>query len=98
MTTSNLIKERIQLLEAVNELWKTLLPGAPIPSQQQFDLWLDLHTPESLVKAIKGTARKRNSLNGQMSLEYLVRYCSKAANSAKTYSSGQAMQIQAVRP
>jgi len=59
------------------ELWKKLLGDAP--SEEQFDFWARLHTPEVVRQAILKTMGKNLSLGKKMDLDYKVRFTSKVA-------------------
>lgn len=88
MTQYQQLQERAETISALNKVWSIFLAGSQVPTSIQFDKWLDLHTPETMMQAIKATAKKREKLNGEMSLEYMVRYCSSVANNAKRRARG----------
>lgn len=83
MTLLNKIQQRIDGLTALRKFWGAVLSETEVPEGRQFDIWLSMHKPERIMDAIRATARKRARLNGEMSLEYMIRYCSRAANSAR---------------
>jgi hypothetical protein len=56
-------------------LWKKLLGDAP--SEEQFDFWERLHTPEVVQQAILKTMGKNLALGKKMDLDYKVRFASK---------------------
>jgi hypothetical protein len=57
------------------ELWRGLLGTAP--ADEQFTVWVALHSPEVVRQAILKTAAKDLSLGRAMSLDYKVRFASK---------------------
>lgn len=57
------------------ELWATML-GTP-PSEEQFTVWLALHSPEIVRQGIIRTAAKNLSLGKTMDSDYRIRFASK---------------------
>ena len=83
------IEKRREEVNALCNFWQSLLPEFS-PGAQQMRVWLDLHTFDRMVSAIEKTAAKSAKLNGAMSLEHSVRFCSKVANTRKTEQEAQA--------
>jgi hypothetical protein len=86
MTPSELktqVQQRHEECEALKELWLSLMPGI-CPDAKQFAVWLSLHPLERVVYGTNRTASKFAKLNGEMTLEHAVRFCSKVANTLKT--------------
>ena len=81
MTALERLVVRNNNAEALRLEWLTLMPSAEMPRPRQFILWVEIHSVEAMLRAIRQTARKFDVLNGEMSLDFLVRYASKAANS-----------------
>jgi hypothetical protein len=77
------VQQRHEACEALKELWLSLMPGL-CPDEKQFALWLSLHPLERVVYSVNRTASKFAKLNGAMTLEHGVRFCSKVANTRKT--------------
>ena len=80
---TELLKTRAEDSEALQQHWATLLPELK-PDARQFLVWLELHPLSRLVDAVTRTASKNMRLNGTMTLEHSVRFCSKVANTLKT--------------
>jgi hypothetical protein len=81
------IDQRNAEATALVKLWKSLLPVEC--SEFQFHIWLDRHNFANVVRGIRETAKKFQKLNGQMDLEYCVRFASKCMNSHRTiYTEG----------
>jgi hypothetical protein len=62
----------------VNELktlWSRLL--GETPSDQQFDLWAALHSPEVVRRGILKTTQKNLSVGGTMTADHKVRFAAK---------------------
>jgi hypothetical protein len=92
MTVEELRKktaERVEQGKGLRELWQSLMPDA-VPPAGQFTLWLGLHPFNRMVEAIQATGKKSLWLNGNMSLDHAVRYCSKTANIKRTQEEGPA--------
>ena len=77
------IQKRREEVTALCQLWYSLFPEFS-PGANQMGVWLDLHTFDRVIYAIKRTAGKNAKLNGTMTLEHAVRFCSKVANVNKT--------------
>ncbi|MCU1240991.1 MAG: hypothetical protein JWO71_1717 [Candidatus Acidoferrum typicum] len=77
------MNKRREEVTALCQFWYSLFPEFS-PGANQMGVWLDLHTFERMVDAIKRTAAKNAKLNGAMTLEHAVRFCSKVANVRKT--------------
>lgn len=56
-------------------LWEKTL--GVLPTDEQFAIWGELHTQETIRKAILKTAMKNQGMNGQMSPEHRLRFASK---------------------
>lgn len=56
------------------KLWTKTL-GEP-PTSQQFEIWIALHKPEIIERAILKTAMKNIALGGTMSLDHKARFAS----------------------
>jgi hypothetical protein len=69
----------IQPRELVQNTWQSLIPHY-LPAPQQFDLWLRRHDYTTVLHAITQTAKKAIKLNGTMTAEHMVRFCSKVMN------------------
>jgi hypothetical protein len=85
MTAPQLIEQldaRLAEARALSSLWKA--SGLPGMNDGQISVWLDLHPFQRMVHAIKRTASKNSRLDGSMTLDHAVRYCSKVANDEKT--------------
>jgi hypothetical protein len=65
------------------DLWRGAVQGE-CPEDRQFTLWLSMHPLARIVGAISETARKQKKRSGTMTDEYLVRFCSRAANDLKS--------------
>jgi len=77
------LQARHEECAAVKELWLSLMPDL-WPDDRQFLLWLGLHPFDRVVYSVRRTASKHAKLNGTMTLEHAVRFCSKVANTRKT--------------
>src|SRR5690242_753508 len=62
-------------LSELKKLWKRML-GAP-PADEQFEVWMALHTPEVIRQAILRTAGKNLSLAKTMTADFQIRFASK---------------------
>jgi hypothetical protein len=69
----------IEPRELVQKTWQGLLPQY-MPAPQQFDLWLSRHDYTTVLHAITQTAKKAMRLNGTMTADHMVRFCSKVMN------------------
>ena len=76
------VTERRAEVNALSHLWEVAV--GQCPSEQQFYVWLDLHTFDRLVRAIRETGRKQSKRQTKMDSDHLVRFCSKVANDLKT--------------
>lgn len=76
------IENRREEILALCNFWHSLFPEFSAGAMQM-RVWLDLHTFDRTVYAIKRTAAKNAKLNGAMTLEHAVRFCSKVANVKK---------------
>ncbi len=63
-----------QLIELIT-LWERTL-GTP-PSEQQFIIWVESHTPDIVRQAILKTATKNQTMGGTMSEDHKIRFASK---------------------
>lgn len=59
-------------------LWRKLL--GQIPSDQQFDFWSAVHSPEIVKQGILKTCRKNLSIGGTMDDDHRIRFASKVMN------------------
>jgi hypothetical protein len=84
----NQVQQRHEECAALKELWLSLMPEF-CPDEKQFAVWLSLHQLERVVYSAKRTASKFARLNGAMTLEHAVRFCSKVANTRKTEQEAQ---------
>ena len=75
--------------EALQQQWEALFPNLKLDARQ-FLIWLELHPLSRMSEAVRVTAQKNLRLNGIMSLDHAVRYCSKVANTAKFNAAGAA--------
>ena len=66
---------RPELIE-LKELWKTVL-GEPLPSDANFAIWSELHTPETIRHGIVKTGLKNLQLNNTMTPNHKIRFASK---------------------
>ncbi len=73
------IENRREEILALCNFWQSLFPEFS-PGAPQMRVWLDLHSFDRVVYAIKRTAAKNAKLNSAMTLEHAVRFCSKVAN------------------
>jgi hypothetical protein len=64
------------------DVWRGAVQGE-CPADRQFLLWLSMHPLARIVAAISETARRQRKRGGTMTGEYLVRFCSRAANDLK---------------
>jgi hypothetical protein len=62
-------------MQELIKLWQSLL-GAP-PAEEQFTVWLALHTVEVIRLAIVKTAAKNLSVGKTMDTDYKIRFASK---------------------
>jgi len=76
------VQEQLEAVEALKKLWMMLLEGAPMPPNEQFGRWHNMHNSKTLIAALQITARKFQKTPA-MTLEHLVRYCSSVANQRK---------------
>lgn len=90
MCSSN-IKDFVADRQQLTELWAGSITPY-MPSEAQWNVWLSLHSPETMLKAVLKTVKKWSKLNGNMSEDYLVRYTSSLAN--KITSDNKPMQVQ----
>jgi hypothetical protein len=73
-------------MNELRELWQKFL--GEVPSDQQFQLWLAMHTPATVKHGILKAAEKNMALHGNMSADYKIRFASAVMNS----STAQKMQ------
>jgi hypothetical protein len=66
----------------LKELWTRTLGELPAP--KQFELWLSLHTPETVRVGIQKTAMKNLQLNRTMTTDRKIRFASKVMQN-RTY-------------
>lgn len=64
----------------LKELWAKFL-GTP-PSDSQFDLWLALHSENTVRHGILKTAEKNMAMRGTMTADHKLRFASKVMNSS----------------
>jgi len=83
------LQARHEECTALKELWLGLMPDL-CPEDRQFLLWLGLHPFDRVVYSVRRTASKHAKLNGTMTLEHTVRFCSKVANTLKTQDEAKA--------
>ncbi len=62
-------------LNSLKQLWQKLI--GPSPSDDQWTLWSELHTPAVIRKGVLQTAAKNLALGKTMSLDYQTRFASK---------------------
>lgn len=83
MTTTETIQKELQQRDnecaVMAALWKSMIT-AFCPSKEQFSLWLNLHTIETLRHSVVETGKKYMRTGCTMNEEYAIRYCSSAAN------------------
>jgi hypothetical protein len=65
-------------------LWQRVL-GDP-PDEKQFAIWLELHTADTVRRAILKTAIKNQQLTGNMSDDHKFRFASRVMISVTTQS------------
>jgi hypothetical protein len=70
-------------IHAVTSLWNSLVPTA-CPDGYQVSLWLDRHNLDTVVYAVRETAKKFHRLGCEMTLEHMIRFASKCMNCAGT--------------
>jgi hypothetical protein len=63
------------MLTELVTLWERTL-GAP-PNEQQFAIWTELHSQDTVRRAILKTAIKNQQLNGTMSPDHKFRFASR---------------------
>jgi hypothetical protein len=73
------VTERRLEIAALSDLWEVVV-GNHVPSQQQFNIWTELHSFEILVRSIRETGTKQAKRRGTMCADHLVRFCSQVAN------------------
>jgi hypothetical protein len=73
----------IQPIEIVQKTWNGLIPHFT-PAPRQFEVWLDRHDYTTVLHAITQTAKKAMKLDGTMTAEHMVRFCSKVMNASAT--------------
>jgi hypothetical protein len=73
------LQRRREMCLALAELWATLIPQ-PCPSEFQLNVWLGAHSLDTMVHSLREAAAKFQSLRGNMTADYLVRFISKTAN------------------
>jgi hypothetical protein len=59
------------------DLWMRLFGEGPAPTVQQFEIWRAKYPDEIVKKGLAITATKNQKLQGQMSLEWRIRYASR---------------------
>jgi hypothetical protein len=62
-------------MRELTTLWERTL-GIP-PNEQQFAIWVELHRPDVVRRAILKTAIKNQQLNGTMSPDHKFRFASR---------------------
>jgi hypothetical protein len=62
-------------MNEIKALWQKLL--GTTPSDEQFALWSEMHTPEVMRKGVLQTAAKNLALGRTMTQDYKVRFASK---------------------
>jgi len=60
-------------------LWADVVP-VPVPTPQQFQLWLRMHSPRVVREALLETAKKVISTPGEWELDRAVRFASGVMN------------------
>ena len=78
-TLSVEIDRRTSEVTTLRKFWNSLIP-TDCPDEYQFNIWLDLHTFDSVVYGVRETARKYRTL-GSMTAQHMVRFASKCMNS-----------------
>ena len=58
------------------QLWTSTIKG-PLPTREQFSLWMALHSDDVVFHGIATTAKKFIQENGRMDLSYLTKYASR---------------------
>lgn len=82
------IKALTKAKEILTEFWRQVLPEFT-PPEQQFWVWLQLHSPRTLEMAILRTAKKFQKVNGAMNGDYLVKFTSSVANNISRQESAE---------
>ena len=75
-------------MNELKALWGQLL--GEIPSDQQFDLWFALHSPEVVRRGILKTAQKNLSAGGTMCADHKIRFASKCMITASALQKAHA--------
>jgi hypothetical protein len=78
MCSSN-IQDFVADRQRLTELWAGSITSY-MPSEAQWNIWLSLHSPETMLKAVLKTIKRWTKLDGAMNADYLVRYTSSLAN------------------
>ena len=66
-------------MNELKPLWKQFL-GA-VPDDNQWDLWMAMHTPTTIRHGILKAAEKNMAMHGTMSEDHKIRFASKVMNS-----------------
>ena len=76
-----------EFITSFGRTWQLLLPNTPLPHGRQIALWLGLHTPARLYKALLKTSAKSDKVEAEgkvFDTDYATRFLSSVANAAKT--------------
>jgi len=70
---------------ALETYWQQALPGAPIPSPEQFGIWARQHRGNisAFLSAVDQSVVKFEACGRTMCLDHLIRYVSRTANCFK---------------
>jgi hypothetical protein len=55
---STLLQQQKQAVIALKQIWSNVMPDAPVPGDNSFYLWLQLHDIKVIIKGITQTAKK----------------------------------------
>jgi hypothetical protein len=70
------LEKRINLRDS----WAALFPGAAVPADSQFALWLLLHDDSTVNGGMVQLAAKYRKLEGRMDEAYMVKFASAVMN------------------
>lgn len=81
----------------LQQLWDARLPEYPL-AVEQAELWLAIHTKETLAKGLNITFSKWDRDKDKMDGGYLLRYASKTMNNIKARAAMEAAFNAEVKP
>jgi hypothetical protein len=74
--------------------WRDVLPGEPMPENDQWCIWHSMHRLPAIISAITQTAVKRKKLGAEMTGDRVIRF----ASAIMTRLSKEATNAQAILP